>query len=79
MKSQSYKHKLNKRLFFYFPEGQKWTYGTCITEFSRKCTSNKYKEFDLNSRLQDVYVQDTDLAYRPRIRYTDKRVLPQGT
>ena len=58
--------------------GNKWEYGTCITEFKRNCTENRMKQFDLHSKLFNVYVQDTDLAYRPQIFYTDKKVLPFG-
>ena len=54
-----------------------WTYGTCIVEFDRNC-SDISKDFDLQSNLEDVPVQDTDLAYRPRITYNDARVNALG-
>ena len=49
-----------------------WEYGICIIEFYRNCTS-KDKEFDLQSERYSLLVQDTDLAYRPRITYDDIR------
>ena len=35
----------------------KWTYGTCILEFSRNCSSDPQKQTDLHSNLNHVYVQ----------------------
>ncbi|RYH31100.1 hypothetical protein EON65_03370 [archaeon] len=57
--------------------GEVWRSGICIVEFDRNC-STKSKEYDLYSNLVDVFVQDTDLAYRPRITYNDLRVVSQG-
>lgn len=54
--------------------GNYWTEGTCIVEFYRNCSENPSKEYDLHSKQEHVYVQDTDLAYRPRMLYSDKRV-----
>ena len=50
-----------------------WAYGTCIMEFSRNC-SVLAKTMDLESSLQGVLVQDTDLSFRPRVTYTNRRV-----
>jgi hypothetical protein len=54
-----------------------WTYGLCLLEFYRNCSSSS-KSYDLGSNRYEVPVQDTDLAYRPRIRYDDLRVYPLG-
>eukprot|EP00606_Chrysophyceae_sp_TOSAG23-5_P000871 GSChrysophyteH2.ASY1.ANO1.62.1 assembled CDS len=55
-----------------------WWHGVCIMEFRRNCT-DKSKQFDLESEVhfgdgRNRIVQDTDLAYRPRVRYTDLTV-----
>jgi hypothetical protein len=39
-------------------------------EFRRNCT-DPAKQYDLQSNLFNVLVQDTDLAYRPRLYYND--------
>lgn len=57
--------------------GNPWEFGICIIEFNRNCTNPK-KDFDLQSELFDVYVQDTDIAYRPRITFNDFRVNSKG-
>ena len=57
--------------------GTKWQYGICIIEFNRNC-SDRQKEFDIYSGRYHVHVQDTDLAYRPRVFYNDLRVLSKG-
>ena len=55
-----------------------WTKGACIIEFQRVCDDpNKIKE--VWSISIDSLVQDTDLAFRPRIEYDDKRAYPVGT
>ena len=56
----------------------KWAYGTCILEFSRYCSNDPIKQIDLHSNLNNVYVQDTDLAYRPRVFYDDHKVYQRG-
>jgi len=55
-----------------------WHYGTCIMEFSRNCSEAPRKQVDLHSGLNNVYVQDTDLAFRPRVFYDDQRVHEHG-
>lgn len=54
-----------------------WEFGVCILEFERNCTTST-KELDLESGLYGVLVQDTDLSYRPRIYYTDEKVIAAG-
>lgn len=54
-----------------------WEFGACILEFERNCTDPK-EELDLESGLYSALVQDTDLAYRPRIYYTDEKVYSAG-
>ena len=54
-----------------------WQYGVCVMEFFRDC-EDPAKNFDLQSVLRNVYVQDTDLAFRPRITYNDLRVNSRG-
>eukprot|EP01033_Poteriospumella_lacustris_P007526 gene7527-5412_t len=54
-----------------------WEFGVCILEFERNCTTST-KELDLESGLYGVLVQDTDLSYRPRIFYTDEKVIAAG-
>lgn len=54
-----------------------WVHGVCLLEFNRNC-SDASKQRDLESQLFHVLVQDTDLAYRPRITYNDQRVEQQG-
>jgi hypothetical protein len=56
----------------------KWQYGTCIVEFSRNCSGAPRKQQDLHSNRNFVYVQDTDLAFRPRVSYDDRRVTESG-
>jgi len=46
-------------------------------EFDRNCTDSK-ADFDIESGLFDVVVQDTDLAFRPRMYYDDRRVFGPG-
>lgn len=58
--------------------GKPWAYGICVMEFQRNCSADPSKQFDLESQMLDVYVQDTDLAYRPRITYNDFRVNSRG-
>jgi hypothetical protein len=36
-----------------------WEYGVCVMEFYRNCSQSPTKQFDLESRRHDVYVQDT--------------------
>ena len=81
--------KFHNLTFQYTKEGYKkfgiwsktsnvWTYGTCITEFYRNCSGDHSKEYDLHSGLHNVYVQDTDLAYRSQIYYTDFNITERG-
>ena len=55
-----------------------WQFGVCIMEFQRNC-SDKTKEFDINSQMYSRIVQDTDLAYRPRLSYNDQTVVGSST
>jgi hypothetical protein len=55
----------------------KWEYGTCLLEFNRNC-STPSKDFDLQSRMYDADVQDTDLAFRARVRYNSYTVTAAG-
>jgi len=55
-----------------------WVFGICIMEFYRNCSQDRTKELDLESELYSVFVQDTDLAFRPRITYNDRRVYSRG-
>eukprot|EP00981_Chlorochromonas_danica_P005114 scaffold1035_cov192-Ochromonas_danica.AAC.9 len=57
--------------------GSPWEFGVCILEFDRNCTTSS-KEYDLHSDEYHVYVQDTDISYRPRITYDDLRVHSRG-
>jgi len=54
-----------------------WAHGVCILQFNRTCTT-KSKQFDLESSQYNVYTQDTDIAYRPRVRYDDYKVTAIG-
>lgn len=58
--------------------GNNWEFGVCIIEFDRNCSSAPEKELDLESNLFNVFVQDTDLSYRPQITYSDLRVTARG-
>ena len=51
-----------------------WAYGACIMEFFRDCVSDRKKQYDVFGKAYDSNVQDTDLAFRPRITYDDRRV-----
>jgi hypothetical protein len=60
------------------PTGQLWVKGVCVTEFKRVCTAtvngtspSLLIPVDLASGLTGVMVQDTDVAYRPRVTYTN--------
>ena len=48
--------------------GEIWEKGTCVIEFNRTCDDGVAPE-DLESGLYAVLVQDTDLAFRPRVTY----------
>ena len=52
-----------------------WMPGTCIMEFYRTCADDPSKQFDLEAQKMNVFVQDPDLAYRPRVTYNDERVV----
>ena len=71
-----------RRKGLWHPTGTKWTEGVCLLEFKRTCNGNtkqrKTKETDLQSHRIHVLVQDTDLAYRPRIVYSDARIISAG-
>lgn len=54
-----------------------WHFGVCIIEFDRNCSSD-VKDFDLLSQQHDVFVQDTDVSYRPIITYDNERVYSRG-
>lgn len=58
--------------------GEAWTHGTCVMEFERKCPLAPNKQYDLQAKSFNVIVQDTDIAYRPRVNYTDERVFSLG-
>jgi len=58
--------------------GNNWEYGICLLEFQRNCPSDVLKQYDLESNRYNVFVQDTDLAFRPRIKYNDLRVISKG-
>lgn len=58
--------------------GREWAYGICVMEFYRNCSGDPRKQYDVESMLSNVFVQDTDLAYRPRITYNDLRVSSRG-
>lgn len=55
-----------------------WLHGICIMEFNRSCPGDSSKEFDLLTVRSSVYVQDTDVSYRPRVRYNDLQVFRPG-
>jgi hypothetical protein len=57
--------------------GNDWQFGVCVLEFNRNC-SDVSKSHDLRSGRQQVYVQDTDLSFRPFVEYDDKRVVSRG-
>lgn len=65
-----------RRLGIWGKTGDLWKYGRCITQFQRNCTDPS-KQFDLQSKLYDKIVQDPDLSYRPRISFTDERVVDE--
>ena len=67
-----------RRLGIWNLTGNPWEFGICIIEFDRNCSTNSEKEYDLQSQMTNVLVQDTDLSYRPRIRYNDYRVTSHG-
>ena len=58
--------------------GNEWMPGTCLMEFVRTCPADSTKQIDLNSGLNNVKVQDTDLSYRPRILYNDVSIVENG-
>jgi hypothetical protein len=59
------------------PTGQLWQKGVCVTEFKRVCNTTNVTvtpllvPVDLASGLTGVMVQDTDVAYRPRVTYNN--------
>lgn len=55
-----------------------WAYGVCILEFYRNCTGDRSRQYDIQSGLYNVHVQDTDLSYRARIDYDDLKVYAKG-
>lgn len=50
-----------------------WEYGVCLIQFRRNC-STPTKAYNLETQQYTVDVQDTDIAYRPRILYNDQHV-----
>jgi hypothetical protein len=58
--------------------GSNWEYGTCIMEFYRRCPGGAHKQYDLEAKRANVYVQDVDVAYRPRVQYSDTQVTSVG-
>ena len=67
--------------------GEKWTKGSCIIEFERVCGDDNSKGIDLEANTNDGFltvhpfgllVQDTDLSFRPRIIYNDKKSFALG-
>jgi hypothetical protein len=67
--------------------GNNWTKGTCIMEFNRVCPDTPEKAFDLeaDSRGADgrvahnlLFVQDTDISFRPRIVYDNVKAHASG-
>lgn len=57
--------------------GTKWEYGTCLMEFRRTCEDGS-KSLDLLSGFSFVTVQDTDVSFRPRVKYSDFNVTSRG-
>ena len=55
-----------------------WEYGMCIMEFYRQCPAAPFKQYDIESELLNVNVQDTDYAFRSRLSYDDARVSGPG-
>lgn len=89
VKSRVLDQSLLNRTFVYTNQGWRrlgiwnrtsavWEYGICVMQFERKCPDDPSKEFDLQSKIFNIKVQDTDLAFRPRISYNDHRVIHQG-
>eukprot|EP01038_Epipyxis_sp_PR26KG_P004469 gene4469-6320_t len=76
--SYAYANEGYRRLGIWNRTSNSWEFGVCIMEFYRNCSSDKTKQLDLESDLYDVYVQDTDLAFRPRVFYDDQRVTQRG-
>ncbi|KAJ1436904.1 hypothetical protein B484DRAFT_416698 [Ochromonadaceae sp. CCMP2298] len=73
--SFSYTNEGYRRQGVWNRTGNSWEFGVCIVEFFRNCSQDSSKQLDVESDLLGVYVQDTDLAFRPRITYNDQRVL----
>lgn len=67
-----------RRLGIWNRTGNFWEFGICLMEFYRNCSGDVTKQFDIESQRFDVFVQDTDIAFRPRITYNDLRVIDQG-
>ena len=58
--------------------GAPWEKGNCIVEFQRVCDDDSSKVEKLWGIPQNVFVQDTDAPFRPRIEYDEKRAYPFG-
>ena len=56
-------------VIFLMYTGQPWSKGLCVNEFERVCANATAQGVDLASGLTGVRVQDTDLAFRPRVTY----------
>ena len=61
--------------------GNEWKKGTCVIEFNRTCSGGKVA-IDLKNGLDvaknGLFVQDTDISFRPRITYDDVKAYPSG-
>jgi hypothetical protein len=55
-----------------------WEFGICFLEFWRNCSQNSLKAFDLFSNISGFNTLDPDLSFRPRVYYTDERVISHG-
>lgn len=58
--------------------GEAWEKGNCIVEFQRVCEDDSGKVEEIWNITEDVLLQDTDAAFRPRIEYDEKRAYPFG-
>lgn len=82
-----YTNEGHRRDGIWYTTGKPWQEGTCIVEFRRVCEDGSTNAFveaasalapKSGARLGDVAVQDTDLAYRPRVEYDDFRASGHG-
>jgi hypothetical protein len=57
---------------------QLWAKGICLMEFNRTCKTAPWKAMDLETKLANVLVVDTDKSFRQRVTYNYSKATSSG-